>query len=271
MIESDFKNAMHKAGVLIKDPVVADGKLHRFHIDGDKRNSKNGWYVLFGDELPAGSYGNWKTCEQYTWCARSPSELTLAQRTMHMKRMEEARKLRELEEKVTRQNAQQKANEIWESASIAPNNHPYLSKKGVKNYGLKFNDGGLIVPLRDSAGALMSLQFINGQGQKRFLFGGRKKGCCFTIGKPSNKLCIAEGYATAASIHEATGYPIAISFDAGNLLPVAKSLRAKFPDLELVICADNDSDKEKNVGLSKAKEAALAVGALLSVAGVTYG
>jgi|GEM_PF-5834979 len=42
MIEVDFKNVMHKAGVLIKDQIIADGKLHRFHVDGDKKNSKNG-------------------------------------------------------------------------------------------------------------------------------------------------------------------------------------------------------------------------------------
>ena len=84
--------------------------------------------------------------------------------------------------------------------------------------------------MRDAA-ALHSLQFISREGDKRFLIGGRVSGCYFPIGKPDGALCIAEGYATGASIHEATGTAVAVAFNAGNLLPVASALRAKFPRL----------------------------------------
>jgi putative DNA primase/helicase len=87
-----------------------------------------------------------------------------------------------------------------------------------------------------------SLQFIGPDGVKRFLTGGRVTGCYFSIGNPKGAaaLCIAEGFATGATIHEATGYPVAVAFNAGNLGAVAKTLRGKFPDLPLILCGDFD-------------------------------
>jgi putative DNA primase/helicase len=75
---------------------------------------------------------------------------------------------------------------------------------------------------------LHSLQFIGPEGDKRFLSGGRVSGCYLLIGKPDVTLCIAEGYATGASIHEAAGCAVAVAFNAGNLLPVARTLRRNF-------------------------------------------
>jgi hypothetical protein len=112
---------------------------------------------------------------------------------------------------------------------------------------------------------LHSLQFIGPEGDKRFLSGGRVSGCYLLIGKPHGTLCIVEGYATGASIREAAGCAVAVAFNAGNLLPVARTLRAKLPDLRLIVCADDDSSTPGNPGLSKAREAAQAVGALLAV------
>src|SRR5262249_34541072 len=102
-------------------------------------------------------------------------------------------------------------------------------------------------------------------GAKRFLLGGRKSGCCFIIGEPVGALCIAEGYATAASIREATGYAVAVAFDAGNLLSVARSLRSQFPGIDLIFCADDDAATQGNPGLTKARAAAQAVAGLLAL------
>ena len=93
----------------------------------------------------------------------------------------------------------------------------------------------------------------------------RVKACYFGIGKPNGTLCIAEGYATGASIHEATGFAVAIAFNAGNLLPVAKAIRAKFPDMRLIVCRDDDHLTNGNPGLTKATEAARSVGGILAV------
>ncbi len=121
--------------------------------------------------------------------------------------------------------------------------------------------------MHDTAGCLHSLQFIDKNGNKRFLSGGRKKACHFLVGAPSQTLCIAEGYATAATIHETTGHAVAVAFDAGNLMPVAQILRLKHPYIKLIICADNDDNTKGNPGLTKARQAATAIDGLLAIAG----
>lgn len=263
--QPDFKSAMSAAGLPTKDQIIPDGKLHRFHVEGDKAGSENGWYVFYGDSLPAGAFGCWKRGISETWCAKPDRELTQAQREQNRRRMVEAQKAREVEETERRRAARDKALFIWKVAPLAPDNHPYLIKKGVKNHGLRLHKGLLVIPMRDSAGNLHSLQFIDDDGNKRFLSGGRKKGCYFALGTPTESLCIAEGFATAATIHESTGLAVAVAFDAGNLLTVAQAIRAKFPHIEITLCADNDAETPGNPGLTKAREAAAAVGALLAV------
>ena len=122
-----------------------------------------------------------------------------------------------------------------------------------------------MVPMRDPEGTLHSLQFIGADGRKTFLTGGRKRGCYHAIGKPDRVLCVCEGYATGATIYKTTGHATAVAFDAGNIEPVAKGLRRKFPALMMVICADNDTETEGNPGLTSAMKAARAVGAALAL------
>jgi putative DNA primase/helicase len=265
IVQANFKAAMDAAGLSTKDPITPDGKLHRFHVEGDKPGSKNGFYVLYDDGVPAGCFGSWKTGDTIKWCAKPDRELTNAQRQQNRRRMIEAQKAREAEEAERRKTARDKAFLIWTSSPPAPDSHSYLTKKGVKNHGLRLHKGLLVIPMRDGDGNLHSLQFIDGDGNKRFLLGGRKKGCCFVIGSPGERFCIAEGYGTASSIFEAAGLPVAVAFDAGNLLSVAQALRMKFPVAEIILCADNDANTPGNPGLTKAREAATAIGAFLAV------
>jgi phage/plasmid primase-like uncharacterized protein len=87
------------------------------------------------------------------------------------------------------------------------------------------------------------------------------------------EILLAEGYATAASIHMATGQTVVAAFTAHNLQPVAEILREQYPDAEITICADNDHHLVEqingtpigNVGLKKAKEAAAAICATVAV------
>jgi putative DNA primase/helicase len=97
--------------------------------------------------------------------------------------------------------------------------------------------------MRDTEGVLHSLQFIEPKGDKLFLKGGRVSGCYHAIGKLKRILCICEGYADGASIYEGTGHAVAVAFNAGNLKAVAQALRAKHPDLTLIVCADDDSKR----------------------------
>ena len=105
---------------------------------------------------------------------------------------------------------------------------------------------------------LHSLQFIGADGGKWFLPDGRVSGCYYSIGNPKDSaaLCIAEGFATGATIHEATGYPVAVAFNAGNLESVARAMRQRFPEIPLIICADDDAYTDGNPGLTKARHAA---------------
>jgi putative DNA primase/helicase len=156
----------------------------------------------------------------------------------------------------------------------------YLVRKSVQPHGVRFApDGCLLVPLRDGAGKLWNVQRIapapmaSGAPEKRFLKGGRKSGLWHLLGTVASAatdaparpvLLVAEGFATAATLFEATGYPAAVAFDAGNLLHVARALRALHPAALLLICGDDDADTAaktgSNTGRLKATAAAQAVG-----------
>ncbi len=256
---------MSAAGLVTKDAIVADGKIHRFHVDGDKPGSKNGWYVLYTDSIEAGAFGSWKTGDKQTWGAKPSKSWTFVEQEKYRRRMSDARIAREIKERRRRATACDRAEVIWTGALPATDDHPYLMRKAIRNHGLRLFKGALVIPLRDSCGMLHSLQFIDSNGRKRFLADGRKGGCYFALGRFKGRICIAEGYATAASVHEATGLPVAVAFDAGNLEAVALSLRAKFPEAQITICADNDANTIGTPGLTKAKKAAAACGALLAI------
>ncbi len=165
----------------------------------------------------------------------------------------------------------------WQDASESGAS-PYLVRKGVQPHGVRFADGGvLLVPLRDGAGKLWNVQRIaptkteSGAPEKLFLKGGRKSGLWHLVGELASGadatgpavLLIAEGYATAATLHEATGYPVAVAFDAGNLQHVARALRKLHPAALLVLCGDDDQATEAQTGTNpgrvKAAAAAQAV------------
>ncbi len=159
-----------------------------------------------------------------------------------------------------REEARSKAARLWGMTKPAEAAHPYLVRKGVKAWGIRQLKESLVIPARDTHGQLHSLQFIGPDGVKRFLSGGRTQAVYCAIGKPVDTLLLAEGYATAATLYEATGHATACAFNAGNLGQVAHVLRLKFPGMRIVICADDDTQTPGNPGLTKAWEAARAVG-----------
>ena len=110
---------------------------------------------------------------------------------------------------------------------------------------------------------IWSLQTIAPNGAKLFLKGGRKSGLFHLLGEPGDRIVIAEGFATAASIHEATGLPVVV--DRGNLLRVAKAIRGWLPLSRIVIAADDDHATDSNPGVTKARDAAELVSATVAV------
>ena len=258
-----FQTAIQSAG--LRPPVVIepDGKIHRFASNGNPRDEA-GWYVLYGDGVPAGAFGDWRTGFSETWRADIGRALSPEEEAVHRAQVERMRRVRETDDAKRGAEARQRAGQIWDSAGPTPFDHPYLIAKQIAAYGLRKHGNAIVVPMYDENG-LSCLQFIGKDGTKRFLSGGRVNGCYFRIGESSDVFCIAEGYATGVSIHEATGLAVVVAFNAGNLLPVAQALRGEFPNRRLIICADDDVNSSGNPGLSKARAAAQAIGALLAI------
>lgn len=151
--------------------------------------------------------------------------------------------------------AAQKAVNEWQAASPAMT-HEYLTRKGVLAHGLRVSRE-LLIPGRDECGALWMLQRITHTGEKRYWPKGcRKKGLFHLLGDIDGVLAFAEGYATGATIHEVLGLAVAITFDSGNLLPVASRLRPRLPGVRFIFAADNDVRTDNNVGVISAQEAA---------------
>lgn len=266
MSANHFLEAMSAAGLAMhKADPVADGSLHRYQVEGDKAGSKNGWYVLHPGDKPSGMFGSWRTGQSETWTPTSLQALSRAERGALVARMAEAKQARDIEQAAVHASARARALRLWEKSKPAFSGHAYLLKKSVPAYGIRLLREQLVVPLRDVDGVLHSLQFIRPDGRKTFLTGGRKRGCYLPIGRPDAALCICEGYATGASIYQATGHATAVAFDTSNLKPVALALRQKFPHLTLVIAADNDIETPNNPGVRAATAAAHAVGAALAI------
>jgi putative DNA primase/helicase len=266
-----FRDAIFAACMTAPETIEADGKLHRFSSNG-KTGDDAGWYVLHFDGVPAGIFGDWRTGLSETWKADTGRKLTKQEVAQQRAKFDALRSEREAAEKHGHEEAAAKAAASWQTAQPAFADHGYLAKKGIKPHGTKVGtDGRLLVPMRDAAGKLWNIERVapekpaDGSAGKKGLYLGRRTGCYFSIGNPkaAEVLCIAEGFATGASIHEATGMPVAVTFDAGNLESVAKALRKKLPDLPMVICADDDYCSEGNPGRTKAEAAALAVGGVM--------
>jgi len=259
-----FQQAIAGAGLPVPEVIHGDGTLYRFSTNG-KRMDQSGWYVLHDDgDLPAGAFGCWRSGLAQTWCSKDTQAMTPAERKAHQQRMQAIAQQREADKAERQHDAAMAAAQRWEAALLAPADHPYLVRKGIQPHGIKAEGGALLIPLRDAATSLHSLQAIGPEGDKRFQPGGRIKGCYLGIGKPKGMLIVCEGFATGASIHEATGHAVACAMNAGNLLEVAQALHSKYPKLRLILAADDDAFTDGNPGITKATEAAKAVGGNLA-------
>ena len=241
---------------------VPDGAIHRFRVPDDKAGTLNGWYVLYLDGIASGAFGSWKAGGASTWCSREPADAREAEQVRQ--RIEQARRQREAEQQRRQLKAANLARRWWPDARRADPDHPYLIAKGIRSHSLRQRDDELLVPLY-AGGVLVNLQRIAPDGGKRFLFGGRIKGAYSPLGRitPGKPLCICEGWATGATLHE-SGYTVACAMNAGNLKPVALALRAEYHTTEIIIAGDDDRRTEGNPGRTAAHAAAVAVGGLVT-------
>ena len=259
--------AISNSGIEAPDYLIFDGEIHRFSSNG-KGGDKAGWYIAYDDStVPSASFGDWRSSQSTSWRANIGRTLTIVEDLAYKKRMSEAKIARDIAFAEKRELAAETALSIYTRAGEADDSHPYLVAKGIKAHGIVIGgDGRLIVPVfSDGDKTMSSLQYIDVNGGKQFLTGGKIAGCWHQIGSliGAKDVFIAEGYATASSIFEATDKPCVVAFNAGNLPSVAKSVRDIVGiTCNMVICADLDAS---GVGVEKAKEAAKLSGARVVV------
>lgn len=266
---TEFAIALKDRGLILDGEPIMDGKLYRVSVEGDKGKQKSGSYTGHLDGRPAGFINNFKEGIVENWKAQSFNQDNVVSLNPTPEQ-QEAQKVLNAEKEVQRQKEQlAKHNEIsvnvrtkFNEAREVGDSHPYLDEKGVKNYGLKLDErNNLLMPLKDIDDKIWTAQAIN-KGFKGFEKGGKKEGNFFTIGEhhsTSKELLICEGYATGASIHEATGKGVIVAVDAGNLENVGLILRERYPDKVIAFMADDDiakaTDGKTNVGLFSAETA----------------
>ena len=251
-----FGECLRAAGLEI-EAVQADGLLHRCGT-ADRPHRRAGAYKAFLDTPASIWWKNWRTGDEGTWTYKPEKELTAAERDALRERIRAIKAHKETEQNRRWQAAAKLAASIWNCSRNAGDDHPYLQRKGVPAIGLRrTKDGRLIVPVLNQSGRIQSLQFIlpekPAEGtDKFFLRGGRTGGGFFSLsagdGKKDGPLLIAEGYATATSLHLATGYACLVAFNAGNLKAVAVMARERYAKREIILCADNDTETQGNPG-----------------------
>jgi phage/plasmid primase-like uncharacterized protein len=212
--EDQLKDAMLGAGLKPPETIYLDGKVHRFNsgTKGEKGHDKPGWYIAFNDGVPAGRFGCWRSGVELTWKAEIGRSLTPVEEMAQSRRLSEAKTQRDAEQAKTREVAAQTVEIIWSEGSAASPEHPYLAKKKIAPHGARVTgDGRLMVPLFNEDGELSSIQYIAGDGDKKYHPGGATGSMFWLLGSMDNAdtLYIAEGFATAATIAEVTGKPCA--------------------------------------------------------------
>ena len=247
-----------------------DGKTHRIALEGDKHGETSGEYRFYTDGCPAGYVRDYRNDEYRTWkfdfkaLRDTQPQLYEQSRTRefkaHAASIQQERLQIEGKEKAARAVELKKE---FDAARPADNAHAYLQRKNVENDGmLKINQSGeLLIPLHDADGNFKTYQRIFPDGTKKLAYGGDKTGSYHLIGggslKHGDKIIIAEGYATGYSIFKYIGdmARVVMAVDCGNLIHVAKAIKAKFRPKCLLIAADDDGRKHqdgKNPGLEAA-------------------
>lgn len=234
------------------------GRMRRCKVEGERE--KRGWYILHelrldsGEDVLVGSFGVWRGAENNAQKVElRKTELTKEQAASLRQRLAEDRKRAERARQQLADRAAERARRAWARMSESGESD-YLARKHVGAHGVRFSpDGALVIPMLDAGGHIHGLQAIRSKAQlasgrrleKEFWPAGVvKTGHFHLMGMPGRVLLVAEGYATAASLYEATGLPVAVAFDAGNLQPVAAALHKRYKLARILVCADDDETQK---------------------------
>ena len=270
----DVLAQLRQAGLIVDSLEVGprgNGGPWRVKVEGD--HEKRGWYLLHerrlddGETVLVGSFGVWRgnsSNAQKVELKRKP--LTAEQKAALKSRIAEDQKAAERIRKATAARAAQRAQTVWEKCS-REGDSAYLARKGIAGHGVRYSPkGAVVVPMLDASGRVHGLQFIHatkrhGRDKDFWPAGMAKLSHYHHIGPtPTTVMLVAEGYATAASLFEATGWPVAVAFDAGNLVHVSQALAKRYKGVHFLVCADDDHLTDGNPGITAASTAAVAVG-----------
>ncbi len=269
---SAFGDALRDAGFRLPGAPVMDGQWHRGLVEGDKGRKTSGRYRGYLDGWPAGFIENFKNAAAtgpWKYGGDAP-RLSTAERSALAKEgarkaVERARATAARLERIAEACAVR-----WEWAAPANADHPYLTRKGIGPDGLRIDGELLLAPMRDAEGRIRSLQTIAPDGGKLFPAGARVHGLHLLLGEvvPDGVLLVAEGWATARTLHEARipGTAVAVAFQKSSFVPVAQAYRQRFPGLRIGLCGDNDhrhpfrDPPRPNVGKENADAAAAILG-----------
>lgn len=280
----DVLKQLQDYGLRPATPLVV-GKRVRCEAQNDKAPEKTGWYVIYEHltsdhrTIYCGAYGDWRQGEKGSWQRIKPKggRLSAEDREVMKKRAEEGqRKAAEAEARKHR-TAARRAAAMWKKLP-EKGTSLYVERKRVVAFGLRYSkkSGAALVPMRRvKDGQLSGLQVLypqvqadTGRDKSYWPYGLEKEGAAHIIGpdpEPGDVVLVCEGYATGASLHMATNLPTVVCFDAGNLLPVGKALRERYPGRQLLFCADDDwktviNGKPHNTGRIRAENAATVTG-----------
>ena len=242
-----------------KEGLIEHGRGKAWSAYGGRARKDKGWYLLFlHQENPLGLCFDWREGDHpiARWSPDGREELTDEERERERQLIEQARK--EYQEKLAKQHAEvaKECRKIWKQAAPCED-HPYLERKKVANYGLRVSvgpdfDGYLILPYRDETKQIVTLSYIPPEAgeQKWWHKGAKRKGTYALIGPEllshePERINYVEGYATGASWYEHVGEaePVIITGDANGMVDVPKLFAEWFPDATHVFIADNDENE----------------------------
>lgn len=248
-------------------PIIQDGKIHRFA--NRNKGNKSCWYILYQN---GGAFGDWKQGISRRYYPDSYQQLPKYERELLNQKVRLAMRKAEEERRIAQEATAREAQAIMLRGKPSGLS-PYLKRKQVSPYGIVFHSNYIAIPMKDMDGKLWNAQRIYSDGSKRFLRQGKKKGCFHYIGSdvPKHRIYMCEGYATAASVFEATLTPTVVCFDAGNIGSVVKDFRQRFPGLSITIAADNDAGKERNTGRETAEFVAKQYGCSVALPIIPFG
>lgn len=261
--QEEFAGVLKDAGfILPRGIAIMDGKIQRVPTREDTDGKTSGVYRGYLDGHPAGWYEdhrsadgqvNWTSTGNRTW---DPAR-QIQERAMSAQRHWD--RARETQAGYDRMAA--RLSEQYRRMPEATDAHPYLQRKGVPAMpGLRLDRyDNLIIPLQNTDNKLRILQYIKPDGSKLLKKDAEKSGNFFVVGgelRNGQPFMYAEGYATAATLHLASGLPVVMTVDAGNMVTVAGKLKEKYPDSTHIIAGDDDMTREKNKGQIKAQQTA---------------